>query len=501
MSKFRNTISALVTLVATIFAISVVNLSAAAEPAQANSGAERLNVLWIMAEDMGPDLGFSGLPEVRTPAIDSLAERGMVFDNAYATAPICSISRSAFYTGMHAISIGTHQHRTPNDRKRPLPEGARHLSERLHDVGYTTALLKELGKPGEHAPFDGSLKTDWNFTLSHKPYDLDAMRDLKTHQPFFAHVQFPETHRGKEWNTSHLHIPAPADPAKVVLPPYYPDHPIAREEWAQYLNAVMAFDSKVGYVLRRLEEEGLASNTVIMLTADHGRAMPRGTQWLYDSGLSVPFIVVWPKGHGPEGYRRGRTDRLISLIDMTAETLSIAGASLAGRFEGRPIFGSDARPRQYVFGARDRADETVDRMRSVRDKQFLYIRNYMPERPYTQQNLYKETEYPLYRLMFRLHRMGLLGPIPSLFMAERKPAEELYDVIEDPHQVHNLAEDPSYSAELQRMRAELDNWLAETGDMGAIPEPPEVAQAINDMTLKRRDEQIKHIIDQEGTWR
>ena len=501
MTMWRRLAAVFLVLLGLLAAGLMLARPALADTAKREQSRERLNILWIMAEDMGPELGYTGHPQVRTPAIDSLAERGMVFDNAFATGPICSISRSAFYTGMHSIAIGAHQHRTPNDRKQPLPPGVQHLTERLHEVGYSTALLKDLGTPGKPAPFDGSRKTDWNFKLDHKPYDLDALSDLKSRQPFFAHVQFPETHRGKEWNTSYLHIPTPADPAKVVLPPYYPDHPIARDEWAQYLNTVMAFDSKVAYVLRRLQEEGLADNTVIMLTADHGRAMPRGKQWLYDSGLNVPFIVVWPEGREPVGYREGRTDRLVSLIDMTGETLSIAGAPLDGRFQGRAIYGPHAKPRDYVFGARDRADETVDQMRSVRDNRYLYIRNFMPERPYTQQNLYKETEYPLYRLMFRLHRMGLLGPIPSLFMAERKPVEELYDVAADPHQVNNLAADSKYSAELQRMRSVLEAWLVETGDMGAIPEPPEVARAINETTLKKRDEQIKRIVEQEGTWR
>ena len=474
---------------------------ATADSSKQDRKADRLNVLWIMAEDMGPELGFLGHPEARTPAIDSLAARGMYFRNAFTTAPICSISRSAFYTGMYATSIGAHHHRTPDARKQALPAGVEHLTARLRKAGYATALLKDLGKPGEPALFDGSRKTDWNFTLAGMPYDLQALSDLKSHQPFFAHVQFSETHRGSEWNNAHLHIPHPADPAKVRFPPYYPDHPVVRADWAQYLNSVMSFDQKVDYVMRRLEEEGLSDNTVIILTADHGRAMPRGKQWLYDSGLNVPLLVVWPKGHEPSGYELGQSDRLISMIDVTGETLRIAGAPLSGRFEGRTIFGPDAVPRQYVFAARDRADETVDRIRSVRDQRFLYIRNYMPERPYSQQNLYKETEYPIMRLLFRLHRLGSLGPVPSLFMAERRPAEELYDVIADPHQINNLAADAAYSGELLRLRKVHEQWVRETGDQGAIPEPPEVAAAINADTLERRADQIKGIIAEEGPWR
>ena len=474
------------------------------QTAMAPEVAEKPNIIWIMAEDMGPDVGAYGEPEALTPNIDSLARRGMTFDAAFTSAPICSISRSALYTGMYSTSIGAHQHRTPDARKKPLPENVELLTDRFRSAGYYTALLHEVEKPGGPDDwFKGKEKTDWNFKYEGKPYDGNDMALLSTNQPFFAHVQFPETHRGKDWDEAASRIDHPADPAKVDLPPYYPDHPIAREDWANYLNAVMAFDRKVGVVLRRLKEEGLDKNTIVILVADHGRAMVRGKQWLYDSGLHVPLIVYIPEGMTmPTEYTAGRrSSELISGIDLPATSLWFAGINPAGLMQGRSIFDPNQEPRQFVYAARDRADETTDHMRSVRNADFLYIKNYRPDLPYTQTNMYKETQYPVLRLMFRMHKAGTLGPVPSLFMADTKPAEELYDVRSDPHNIVNLASDPKHSATLAAMRARLTTWEEETGDQGRIPEPPEVAAQIAKKAKRRIDPKVADIVKKEGPWR
>ena len=466
--------------------------------------AERPNILWIMAEDMGPDVGAYGEPEAITPNIDSLAQRGMTFDAAFTSAPICSISRSALYTGMYSTSIGAHQHRTPDARKKPLPENVELLTDRFRSAGYYTALLHEVEKPGGPDDwFKGKEKTDWNFKYEGEPYDGNDMALLSANQPFFAHVQFPETHRGKDWDEAATRIDYPADPTKVDLPPYYPDHPIARDDWADYLNTVMAFDRKVGVVLRRLEEEGLDKNTIVILVADHGRAMVRGKQWLYDSGLHVPLIVYIPEGMTmPAEYAAGRrSSELISGIDLPATSLWFAGVNPNGLMQGRSIFDPNQEPRQFVYAARDRADETTDHMRSVRSADFLYIKNYRPDLPYSQVNMYKETQYPVLRLMFRMRTAGTLGPVPSLFMADTKPAEELYDVRSDPHNVVNLAGRPQHADTLAAMRARLATWEDETGDQGRIAEPPEVAVQVAQRARRRIEPKVAEILENEGPWR
>ena len=197
----------------------LVALVAAPVAADDHGESKPLNILWIIAEDMGPDQGHYGEPGVHTPHMDALAARSMVFDNAFATAPICSISRSAFMTGMHSVSIGAHQHRTPVDRKNPLPEGVRLLTHRLEDAGFTTALVERLAPEGEESEIVGSRKTDWNFIPERQPYQLNDFNLLASGQPFFAQVQFQETHRGGHWDHARDMVPTPANRDDVRIPP------------------------------------------------------------------------------------------------------------------------------------------------------------------------------------------------------------------------------------------------------------------------------------------
>jgi arylsulfatase A-like enzyme len=433
------------------------------------------NVLWLLAEDMGPELGVLGTPEVRTPNLDGLARRGMLFTRAFTTAPVCSASRSAFNTGMYQTTIGAQNHRShrPDDGTVypvPLPEGVRTVSDWLRGAGYYTGNIVHFP---EDAGFRGTGKTDWNFTVEGKPFDTDRWDDLKDHQPFYAQVNFQETHRSAHWDSAQLHVPTPADPAKVVVPPYYPDHPVVRRDWAQYLDNVMALDAHVGKILEYLARDGLAENTVVVFMPDHGRAMVRGKQWPYDSGLHVPLIVYWPAGlPAPEGFRAGGTsDRLISSIDLAATTLDLAGVRKPARMQGRVFLGPHADPpRRYLFGGRDRGDETVDRIRTVRDERYRYIRNYHPERPFFQINRYKEANYPTVWVMRKLHREGKLDSIQEHLMAPTRPAEELYDLEADPYEIHDLADSPAHREVLERLRAELDRWIAESDDQGRFPE-------------------------------
>ena len=229
-------------------------------PLNTTSNDQAPNILWILAEDMSPDLGFLGVPEVHTPNIDALAAKGMYFSNTFTTSPVCSPSRSAFHTGMYQMTIGAHNHRShrkddPSPYPFLLPEGVRVLPDWMRDAGYFTANIRQVS---ENMWFNGTGKTDWNFTYSGKPFDSDKWADLKTNQPFYAQINFPETHRGGAWNEAHTRIEQSADPDKVVVPPYYPDHPEVRKDWAQYLNTVMALDRKVGDMLSMLEQDGLA---------------------------------------------------------------------------------------------------------------------------------------------------------------------------------------------------------------------------------------------------
>lgn len=435
---------------------------------------ESPNILWIIADDMGLDWGVYDEPESITPNLDRLANEGMLFTRAFMTTPVCSTSRSALFTGVYASSFGGHHHRSPTASARPLPDGVRLLTDMLKEYGYTPGLITELGTDGAPGLYKADHKTDWNFEHSREDaFEIAKITELKNNQPFFATVQFEEAHRGEFWDNAHKVAPQLADPDKVDLPPYYPDHPIAREDWAQYLNAVMAFDLKVGYVLERLEEEGVLENTVIFVFADNGRAHVRAKQWLYDSGMGVPLTIYCPKTVDcPKGYAPAtQNDQLISGVDITATTMVMAGIEVPAYMNGRAFLGGERSEREFVFGARDRSGDAVDYIRSVRTDQFLYIRNFYPERPYTQLSRYKDTQYPVMRLMRRMYAAGELNEIQSIFMAPQRPAEELYDVIADPHQVNNLADSPEYDAKREELAAVLSAWQIQTNDHGRTPEP------------------------------
>jgi arylsulfatase A-like enzyme len=457
---------------AAIFAPPVTASARAAGPSPI--AAARPNILWIIAEDLGPQFAVYGTPGVKTPNIDALAAQGVRFTRAFTTAPVCSPSRSAFMTGMYQTSIDAQNHRAHRKDGFELPAGVRTLPDRLRDAGYFTANVKALTADESDRFLRGSGKVDVNFTVSPRLFDSDSWADLKTRRPFYAQLNFQETHRGgPPWNDAHKRIPTPADPAKVSVPPYYPDHPLVRQDWAQYLNSVMALDVKVGFVLRKLEADGLADDTIVVLMADNGQAMVRGKQWPYDSGLHIPLIIRWPaKFPAPAGFAPGTvTDRLVASIDLTAATLTMAGVAPPLTMQGRSFLDPGTPVRQYVFGARDRCDETVDRIRSVRYPRYRYIRNFMPERPFTQPNGYKEKRYPVLGLMKELHAQNKLGPLPRALMAPRRPPEELYDLDRDPHETKNLAAQPAHRHTLARLRAALDTWMIETNDLGHLPEP------------------------------
>jgi len=429
----------------------------------------RPNILWILSEDISPELSCYGTPLVQTPNLDNLAAQGIRFTNAFTTAPVCSASRSAMITGMFQTTIGAHNHRSHRDDGYMLPEPVKMITEYFRRAGYYTANVKTAA-PG----VQGTGKTDFNFTFKNA-FDGSDWNQRKAGQPFFAQLSINMTHRGPHWKKVRDMLDNPVDPDKVKLPPYYPDHPVAREDWATYLNSIQVMDGYIGKILKRLDDEDLADNTVVIFIGDHGRCHVRGKQWLYDGGIHIPLIVRWPGK-----LRAGQVcDDLVSAIDISATILKIAGAELPKHIEGKVFLELDRNSRwkpvanhEYIIAARDRCDETIDRIRCVRTKQYKYIRNFMPERPYTQKNNYKETSYPMLNLMKELHAQGKLTPVQELFMVPRKPDEELYDLRKDPYEINNLAASPEHKQTLNQMRRILEQWIKDTGDKGQFPEKP-----------------------------
>lgn len=428
----------------------------------------RPNFLWLIAEDFGQHLGCFGTREVWTPNLDRMAREGVRYTRFFTTAPVCSPSRSAFMTGMYQTTIDAHNHRSHRDDGRRLPPGVMVLTDWLRAAGYFTANVRDLPP---RCGFKGSAKTDWNFDYPGKPFDSGQWTDLKSNQPFYAQVNFQETHRP-------FRAPRRADPAKVLLPAWTPDHPVAREDWARYLDAATELDRKVGLVLEELAADGLADNTIVIFFGDNGMAHVRGKQFCYDEGLLVPLIIRWPKGiPPPKRWREGQVDdRLLEAIDLAPTMLAIAGEPKPAAMQGRVFLGPEAeQPRKFVFGARDRCDETVFRFRTVRDERYRYIRNFTPDRPFLQANEYKEKSYPVWSLLPQLAVDDKLTAAQRVLCAPTMPAEEFYDLKRDPEAVRNLALDPKQRKNLARLRTALERWIEESQDQGKDLEPPDLA--------------------------
>jgi arylsulfatase A-like enzyme len=252
------------------------------------------------------------------------------------------------------------------------------------------------------------------------------------------------------------------------LPPYYPDHPAVREDWAQHIDSAQITDDEVGEIVESLRADGLLENTVIFFFSDHGMRLWRHKQFCYDSGLHVPFIMSWPGNPGKLGGEGKIREDLINGIDIAATSLALAGIEIPAYMESRDLFARELTPREYVISARDRCDYTIDRIRTVRTKRFRYIRNFLLDRPYMQPN-YRDA-WEITQAMRQLHAQGQLDVIQDRFWSEKRPPEELYDLQNDPHEIDNLADRPEFEDELVRHRKILENWIRETDDKGQYPE-------------------------------
>jgi arylsulfatase A-like enzyme len=421
---------------------------------------ERPNILWILGDDLGPQLGCYGHPLTRTPNADRIANEGVRFTHCFTTAPVCSASRAGWNTGVYQTTTNTHNHRSHRKDGFALPQGVQLVSQRLHDAGYFTANVTGIA----------SGKTDFNFNVQGKAFDGTHWNQRAQGQPFYAQINFTAPHKGPVWPAARKQKDL-IDPKKVELPPYYPDHPIVRDEVANYIDAVNYWDLQVGGVMDALGKDGLLENTAIFVFGDNGRCLLRGKQWLYDPGTHVPLLIRWPGHIKPGTVRR---DPVIAL-DITATTLEIAGVARPQLMHGRSLLGGAAK-RTHVFTARDRCDMTIDRIRAVRDGRFKLIRNFMPDRPYTQFNEYIRNSYPTQQVIQDLHAAGKLDAVQSQWMALRKPEFELYDHQADPHEVKNLAAEPKHKKDLTRLSVMLDRWIEETGDQGRTPESRETIE-------------------------
>jgi len=427
------------------------------------------NVLWIYVDDMSDWLGCYGDPTVATPHIDQLAEQGVRFNRAYMPAPVCSATRSALITGTMQTSHGLHQHRTMV--KKPLPEGITTIPQLFRKAGYLTF---------------NEQKTDYNFLYRYSDlfspeferpskksvrshlvaHDLTWLEQLKG-QKFFGQIQLVG---GKYQGEAGSKYPAPSrvKESDVTVPPQYPDNAVMRNAIARHYEQIAFCDSQVGAIVQALKDYDLWDNTAVFFFTDHGCQMPRAKQFLYDEGAKVPLIVHWPKGIQQLTKNGSVRNDLVSGIDITVSSLALAGFDVPEFMEGRDLFAENYQDRDAVISAKDRMGNAIDRVRSVRSGNFLYIRNYMTDRP-LYQAAYRDG-YATFINLRKLYAENQLTPLQASYHdAAQRKSEELYDTTKDPHQLNNLAANPEYAAILKQHRELLKEWEQRTDDKGQYP--------------------------------
>jgi len=431
---------------------------------------ERPNILWLSCEDISPDLGCYGDEYSVSPNIDKLATQGVRYDNVYSHSGVCAPTRSGIITGMYPTTIGTHHMRCQG----VPPAYVKCFPEYLRAQGYYCT---------------NNSKTDYQFAAPATAWDQSSRtahwRNRFADQPFFAVFNYTTSHESQIRNRSKKMLDRIAnlgdkkhDPAKAKLPPYYPDTLIVRKDWAQYYDIITLMDQQVGAALRELEDAGLADDTIVWFWGDHGRGLPRAKRWIYDSGLRIPLLIRVPEKWrklvlpgNPNALKPGSVnDDLVAFIDFAPTMLSLAGVKIPSHIQGQAFLGPQkAKPRDYIYAARDRMDEAYDLIRAVRDKRYKYIRNYMWHVTRAQDIEYMN-QMPTMQEMRRLNAQGKLKGPQLQYFEPTKPVEELYDCQNDPHEVNNLAGKKKYRKILERMRKAHEQWVIDTGDIGLIPE-------------------------------
>jgi uncharacterized sulfatase len=426
------------------------------------------NFLWLTWEDIGPHLHCCGDEYSTTPNFDRLAKRGCIYDNCWASAPVCAPARTAIITGVCPTSTGAEHMRSMS----PMPAGWKMFPGYLREAGYyCTNNGKEdynLEKP------EGTWDVSAGGNGGRPEFDpaLGHWRNRKAGQPFLAVFNDMTTHESQVFrsaaNRNLIH-----DPAKAWLAAFQPDTAEMRRDWAQYHDLLTLEDARHQARLDELEQDRLAENTIIVVTSDHGCGVARYKRMPYDSGLHVPMILIFPEKYrhlAPKDYvPGGHSDRLIGTIDLAPTMLSLAGIQPPGFYHGKAFAGRfEAPARQYLHGMRGRMDERYDLMRSTRDKRYVYIRNYNPHKIYGQHVDYA-WQLPSTPVWERLYKGGRLKA-PQTYFWETKPPEELYDLETDRSEVYNLASSPTQRAILERFRKEHHAYELDVKDVGLLPE-------------------------------
>jgi N-sulfoglucosamine sulfohydrolase len=429
---------------------------------RATGAEQRPNVVWLTCEDISPNLGCYGDEFANTPNLDQLARQGVRYTEAVGICGVCAVNRSCLITGMYSSTIGSQDMRS----RIRLPDSIPTYSQLMREAGYYCT---------------NNVKTDYNFPTPAVAWDDCSnrahWRNRPPDQPFFAVFNYTGTHESQIWEANHRRHAAKLrpdelhDPDRVPMPPFHPDTPEVRRDWANYYDNITALDTWIAERLKELEDAGVADNTIVFFYSDHGAGMPMIKKWVWDGGLRVPLIVRFPEKyrHLAPGEPGSTTDRLVSFVDFAPTLLSLAGVPVPEHMQGLAFLGDQIQPpRRYAFAIRDRMAEWYAIVRVVRDTQYQYHRNFLPHRPWTPFTSYTMT-MPTAQVWTRLYEEGKLNPVQARYF-HPKPTEELYDLKADPHMIRNLADDPQFADVMDRMRRELRAWQLESRDLGLMSE-------------------------------
>ena len=448
--------------------------------------AEKPNILWIFSEDLSPYMGCYDDPINKgfTPVIDKFAADGVLFKRAFVPAPVCSACRSAMITGVMQTTTGTHQHRSsrapegqivPEETRILLPEGMKTIPELMREAGYFTfnsgkddynfhydrTKLYTVGSKPDYKPGQNGWQgnhAEHNLSITKNTWN--ARPDKK--QPWFGQIEI----KGGKANARYTRKGQVLKPDDVPLPPYFPDTPAIRNAWTTHYNAARGADVRVEAIMKQLEADGELENTIVFFFSDHGNNQSiRHKQFCYEGGVHIPFMI---KGDHPALKDHGVRNELVNALDIPATTLSYGGAEIPDYLDGQDLFSNDYRAVDHVISARDRCDYTIDRIRTVRTRNFRYLRNSFPDRTMLQAQ-YRD-DRPEVIEMHTAHKAGTLTPYQGKHWFGVRPGEELYDMEKDPHQINNLADDPKFAAELKKHRDLLEAWIKKTDDKGQYPE-------------------------------
>lgn len=436
--------------------LGAIGIGAAAAPLAAVPGNVRLpNILWLVSEDNNPYIGAYGDKVARTPHIDSLAKKGILYRNSYSNAPVCAPSRFAILTGVNPESCSPAQHMRADAK---LPSQFKTYPELMRQAGYYC-----INNP----------KTDYNCDVDPKAiWDVQGIdghwRNAPKDKPFLCVLNTGTSHEQHVCQRDAGRV----KPKDVRIPAFLPDTETTRRDYAEYYNIMEDMDGEIGNWLSQLEKDGLDEDTIVFYYGDNGGVLPRSKRYCYEEGLRVPLIVyIPPKWQHLAPARPGSViNAPVTLIDLPATLLSIAGIAQPAQMTGTALAGHRiGAPKSYAFGFRDRMDERYDLVRTVTDGRWRYIRNYMPHRALGQHVGFEWDVQASYREWNALHLAGKLTAEQDRFF-QPKAFEELYDLQADPDEVNNLIDQPAGLTAARRLRTALDRHMLAINDNGFLSE-------------------------------